>query len=233
MEKLQKKVLIQKLILLAIFITAIAFFVQKYSSQILGAVADTNSFRDLVLSYGDWGILVLIGFQILQVVLSVIPGEVIQMVGGYIYGIPYSIIYLLIGTNIGGILVFSLSRYIGYPLVEIFVSKEKFEKLSFLLKSKKAEVVIFLLFIMPAIPKDTLIYIAGLTPIKPLRFFVILLLARMPGIIITAYIGASLVKKDYTTIYILVGLIVLLLSVGIIYRKRVMTFFEEKYSDKT
>jgi uncharacterized membrane protein YdjX (TVP38/TMEM64 family) len=79
-----------------------------------------------------------------------------------------------------------------------------------------------LLFLIPGIPKDTLTYIAGLTPVKPLRFLLISMLGRFPGLWGSAYIGANLQEKDYLPVWILSGVSVVLFVAGLLLKDKII-----------
>jgi len=112
---------------------------------------------------------------------------------------------------------------LAIPLVEIFVSKEKMKKFVFLANSGKIEVVMFILFLIPGMPKDALIYIAALTPIRPVRFIAISLVARTPGIIGSAFIGANMLEKDYKSAIIMAIISLLIFTIGIVFRKKILS----------
>lgn len=56
-----------------------------------------------------------------------------------------------------------------------------------------------ILFIIPGTPKDLLVYIGGLLPIKPLRFILISTFARFPSVISSTIVGSKLVEGDIKT----------------------------------
>lgn len=228
MNKVDKNVLFKKGLIAVLFVTVMIIVSIKYSSQILQLFSNAEEFRKVILSYEYIGIFVLIGFQVLQIIIPFIPGEVVQIAGGYVYGTPFSFIFLLSGTILGGVIVFYLSRFIGYPLVKIFVDEEKMRKFGFLMKSKKAEITLFILFLLPGIPKDTLIYLAGLTPVNPIRFFVILTIARIPGLVVTTFVGSNILEKNYNSVYLIVGVILMILIVGIALRKKILKRIMDK-----
>ena len=62
---------------------------------------------------------------------------------------------------------------------------------------KKLETVIFILYLIPGTPKDVLSYIVPLTDIKPLNFFILLTLARIPSIISSTFAGANLAEGNW------------------------------------
>lgn len=224
----ERKKLIRYIVPAVVFIGIIVFISIKYTPFIIKTVSNTEKFRDYILSYGIIGIFVFMGFQIMHIAIPVIPGELVQMAGGYVYGVIFGSALLIAGTTIGTTIIFYTSRMIGYPLVNIFVSKEKLEKFSFLTSSSKVEIAMFILFMIPGIPKDTLVYIAGVTPIKPSRFILISLAARTPGIIGSAFIGASLLEKDYKSVIIIAIFLLTVFTVGIICRKRLLSSLKSK-----
>lgn len=222
MERKVRKTLTIKTILAILFIGVLIFISVQYAPFIISIISNTEKFRDYILSYGNTGTLVFMGFQLSHIIIPVIPGEFVQIAGGYVYGTILGTVFLLFATVIGTIIVFYLSRVIGYPIVEIFVSKEKMEKFAFLSNSGKIEVAMFILFLIPGIPKDALIYIAGLTPIKPLRFIMISMIARTPGIVGSAFIGANILEKDYKPVIILVIVSLIIFTIGIVFRKKIL-----------
>jgi len=203
------------LLLLLLFLSGLIYATAVYGPSFMTRVRDTAHFRDYVLSFGPLGIFVLMAFQVAHIVIPMLPGELVQIAGGFIYGTAAASGYLFLGTAAGTVIVFCLVRWIGYPLVSLVVSQEKMSRFAFLIKSRKIELTIGLLFLLPGIPKDILIYICGLTPIKPVRFILISLLARTPGLIGSAFIGARLMSRDYHLAIGLLALSTILLLLGI------------------
>ena len=71
-----------------------------------------------------------------------------------------------------------------------------------------------ILFLIPGTPKDLLVYIAGLLPIKPLRFVLISTFARLPSVISSTIAGDQLISGDIKMIF--VSYIVTFTLVGIV-----------------
>lgn len=224
--------IVLNIIAIVLFIVAVAFVTFKYSKQIITLASSPSKFRDWVLSFGNLGVFVFILSQILQVVVSVIPGEAIQVSGGYIYGTFAGTFYSLAGIMIGSIIVFYLSRLLGYNLIKKVVSEKSLEKFYFVINSPKIEAVIFLLFLIPGIPKDMLVYIAGLSPIKPLNFFIITAIARFPGIFFSSYFGSNLEKKNYEVAIVVAVIAIILFVIGLVFHERILkkisSFFHKK-----
>lgn len=231
MQKKRIKILLN-IIAIVFFIVIVSFITSKYAPQLIAISKDPQKFRNWVLSFGSKSILMFVLFQIIQVIISVIPGEVVQISGGYIYGTILGSLFSLIGITIGSIVVFYISRLLGYNLIKEIVSEQKLKSFYFLINSSRSEIAIFLLFLIPGIPKDILTYIVGLSPIKPLRFFILVTIARFPGIFFSSYIGSNIQEKNYG-IAIVVGIIAtILFLLGVIFRTKIIDYISSSVNKK-
>ncbi|WP_315109531.1 VTT domain-containing protein [Clostridium intestinale] len=220
MEK-TKKILLGKiaLIILGIIVVILAF---RYLPQLIELTTSLDKFRDYIISTGKFGAFLVIFFQIVQTVIAPIPGEAIQLAGGYVYGVPLGLLYSVIGMMIGSVMIFYFTRFIGASYVEKRIDKEKYKWLFDIMDSKKFTVTLFVFFIIPGLPKDFLIYLAGLTPIKPIKFFVILLVGRLPSIAAPVVIGANIHYENYTSIIVISIIAVVLFILGMVYKDKII-----------
>jgi uncharacterized membrane protein YdjX (TVP38/TMEM64 family) len=81
-------------------------------------------------------------------------------------------------------------------------------------------------------PKDFLSYIAGITPIKPMTFFVITSVARFPALFVSTYIGANLQQGNLTAVIIATVISCILLVTGFLMKERILTFLHGNNSKK-
>jgi len=220
--KLKNPHLVTHAILFAVFLGAVIFISIKYGPAITRLMSQPEKFRTFIEAYGPLSALVYILIVALHIIIAVIPGEIVQIAGGYAFGTAAGTFYSVVGTLVGTVIVFFATRLAGYSLVEAFVSPKSLERFDFLINDPKSEIAMFVLFLVPGIPKDTLVYISGLTPIKPLRFLTICMIARFPGLLGSAYIGAHIHKKDYLPVWILSGVALVLFAVGVCARGRIV-----------
>jgi uncharacterized membrane protein YdjX (TVP38/TMEM64 family) len=80
----------------------------------------------------------------------------------------------------------------------------------------------FVLFLIPGIPKDILTYIAGLTPVKPVKFLMIAVVARLPALFVSCYIGANLQERNYAVVIAASIAAILLFIAGVFLKDRVI-----------
>ena len=110
------------------------------------------------------------GLQFAQIFLIIIPGEPLEVLAGMCYGTIGGTIFITVSAFIISSLIFFAVRKFGRKFVYSFCSKESVEKIenSKLFKNvDKLEWIMIILFLIPGTPKDLLVYIAGLLPIKP------------------------------------------------------------------
>lgn len=220
------------IVLFAVFMVLLVLATVKYAPIVTELVSEPEEFRDLIQSYGYTGVFIFVLIQIIQIVIPVIPGEVVQVAGGFVFGTWLGTLYLMIGVILGSVCAFFAARLLGYPLVRSFVSENKLRRMRELMQGKKSDAVIFILFLLPGLPKDVLTYIAGLTPIRSVRFLAIASMARFPALLASAYLGHNLHEKDYLGAIIISSVAVLLFVGGYIFKDRIIGKMQEFTTEK-
>ena len=168
-------------------------------------------FRQWVEQRGIWGKAAFVGMIFLQVLVAIIPGEPLELAGGYAFGAFWGTLLCLIGAVLGSVAVFAFVRRFGQPLVEVFFSKEKLDSLRFLRSSPKRDALMWLVFTVPGTPKDLLCYFAGLTDLSWGKWLLIATLGRIPSII-TSTVGGSAVNEQKYLFAVIVFAVTLLIS---------------------
>ena len=99
-----------------------------------------------------------------------------------------------------------------------FCDKKKVEKIEnskVFQNPKKIEFIMLILFLIPGTPKDLLVYVAGLLPIKPLKFIIISTFARFPSVITSTLAGEQLAIGDWKMSIILYVAILILVALAV------------------
>ena len=216
----EKKVKIFKIILMAL-VVAIFIGVIIYLIPVMKNLSTTEgqlAFKERVSSSGIWGMAALFGLQFAQIFLIILPGEPIEILAGMCYGGIGGLIFITISAAIITTMIVFLVRKLGRKFVYDFCSEEKIKKIenSKLFKNtKKIELIMIILFMVPGTPKDLLVYIAALLPIKPLRFILISTFARFPSVISSTFAGSNLVAGNWKSIIIIYLVTFLLVGLAI------------------
>ena len=186
---------------------------------------------DYIRSKGFWGILVVLGLQLLQVVVAVIPGEVVEVAAGIVYGTFGGYLLCTFGVILSSSLVFYTVRRLGYDFVRKMIGEEKLHKLSFLQDAKRLEMLVFILFFIPGIPQDLLTYFVPLTDIKPVKFLAISTLARIPSILSSTYAGSTIDKGDFKMAALVFAITGVLGILGILFNDKIMNLLHRKKNE--
>lgn len=173
--------------------------------------------KQKVEQFGIFAPLLYMMLQMLQVVISFIPGEPIEILGGLLFGTFWGFVFTLLGILAGSVVVYYLVKSFGKPLVYSFVSEEKIGKYRLFNDEKRLEMLTFILFLVPGTSKDALTYIIPLTKINPVKYFALSTIARIPSIVTSTFLGSSIGKGN-----ILLSVIIFILTgalgiVGILY----------------
>ena len=159
-----------------------------------------DALRAWVSSFGAFGWLVFIAMQVLQVVIFVIPGEVMQVSGGFIYGFWAGLALTTAGIALGSAINFALGRLLGPSFLQSVLRREQYEKLKDSADDAKTFAGLILLFVIPGIPKDVLCYFAGAGARPFMAFLLASMTARMPGIIGSTLTGSAAYSANYTVV---------------------------------
>lgn len=176
-------------------------------------------FKEKVSESSFNGVLMIFGLEVAQVLLAVLPGEPIEILAGLCFGPIWGTILIMVSAFIITCVIYFLVRKMGRNFIYAFFSKEKVDKLEkskLFNDEKKIEMVMAILFIVPGTPKDLLVYLGGLLPIKPSRFIVISTLLRFPSIISSTIAGDNILEGNWS-VTILAYIITFLITFIIIF----------------
>jgi len=201
----------QYIVLIAVLIFFI-FIGYEYYFKYSYMLKDPIILKEVILSYGNFSILVFILMQVLQVVVFFIPGEIIQIAGGYIFGTFLGGLISLIGITLGSIMAYFISNKYGKPLVEKLMKNRKIKFFRKILNAGSKKMVVFVFYLIPGIPKDALAYICGVSNISFMDFLIYSTLGRIPGVFISSFFGQKLYAGDSTSL-ITIGIIMAIVSI--------------------
>ena len=171
---------------------------------------EPQQFKSIIDKFGILGIFIMLLIQIAQVVVAMIPGELIEFVAGSMYGWIGGLLVCLLGVGIGQIIIFKLVKTFGKDFVEAAAGSNAMNKLKFLNDEKKLKRVIFFLFFVPGTPKDLLAYAVPFTSVSLRDFIIITLFARIPSVLSSTYAGAAFAESKFKTLlitYLTIGVI--------------------------
>jgi uncharacterized membrane protein YdjX (TVP38/TMEM64 family) len=191
-----------------------------------------DSFKAFVESTAYWGPLVFVVLQILQVLVFVLPGEIAQIAGGYLFGTLWGTVLSVLGISLGSLLNFFLARNLGTRFVAKLFGQRRLDGFDVIRTSPRAAFAFFLLFLIPGLPKDLLCFVAGLSALRPLVFLGISMVGRFPGILGSAFMGSAAGEGRLDiAVAIAIGATVLFV-LGMVYNERIRRFVDGRVAER-
>ena len=209
------------LLAILVFFGLIGLIFWQVGLPMVQLASDPEAFRLRIEESSLNGQLLFIGMVVLQILAAIIPGEPLEIAGGYAFGAIEGTILCLIGGMIGSFLVIMLVRRFGIRLVHVFFPPEKLETIRFLKSSPKRTVLFLLIFMIPGTPKDLLCYFVGLTDMKLPVLMVICTLGRLPAIVSSTIGGNALGTERYIFAVIVFAVTFLISMTGLIIYNRI------------
>lgn len=233
LTKKEKKIITIRFIIIALAIGLIAYltylalpFISKLATE-----QSRIELKNDIANMGLKGVIITLGLQVLQIIVAIIPGQPMEVIAGMLYGTWGGMLLCLVGILIGSTVVFYLTRKIGMNFIQIFFDKEQINKIKrkkIFKNTKKLELFMFIMFVIPLVPKDIFIYLAGISLISPKKFMLITTVARIPGLFITVFAGNNLSEGNFIIAAVLVIVFLILGIVGYVISDKAEKMIEEE-----
>ena len=222
----KKIIAILKLILLVVIIAGIpAFLYLRYGSGIFSKDTAYNVVEYLQQNRSI-AFLLIIGIQVIQVVVCLLPGQLIQFAASYMFGVGRGYLLSVIGAVIGTTISFYLAKLLGSEAMHLFFGEERIRDYQRRLNSGRGLLLAFLIYLIPGVPKDLVSYAAGISEVRFRPFLLVATVGRSPAMLGSLLVGHFFEKQNYTAIIILTVIIVLIMLVCFIKRDKLIDFLD-------
>lgn len=161
-----------------------------YATGFFQAIGSPERMGEYIVRSAPWSHLTYFGVQILSVVIAPIPSNITAAAGAYLFGLWPSFLLTWGAVAAGSVLIFALARALGRQFAEQFVGEKLSERYLDLIRRKR-DVFLLLAFLLPFFPDDLLCILAGLTDISFRRFFLLVLVARPWGLLVSCMVGSA------------------------------------------
>ena len=195
----------------------------RYRLELRLLYSSPYALRGYMEGWGVYGPLLFMGLQVLQVIVFIIPGEFTQFAGGYFFGFWHGLFYSLVGITLGSTFNFFVARVLGKPFILRIFGKERVERFVQFMESTQAKGVVLVLFILPGFPKDFLCYVVGLTRYGLPYFLLLSTLGRLPGLLMSSYLGDAAALQAWKEAIIALGIGAVLFALGMWGRRKFLS----------
>ncbi|MEE9452237.1 MAG: TVP38/TMEM64 family protein [Gammaproteobacteria bacterium] len=213
-----KKTTLLRWCIFTVLIALIVFVAIKYRDQV-----NIAYLQSLLEQYGVWAPLIFIGIYSLGVVLF-LPGSVLTIAGGLIFGPYLGTLYNICSAIIGSTIAFLIARY----LASDWVTHKTGGKLKQLKEGVEKEGWRFIAVVrlIPLFPFNLLNYALGLTQVKLSAYIIASAIFMLPATFAYTYLGslgqAAVRGKPaeiITKVFIAIGLLVIVAIIPWIVKK--------------
>ncbi|MEG0157221.1 MAG: VTT domain-containing protein, partial [Anaerovoracaceae bacterium] len=184
-DKLGKKVklftTILKFALLIGILIGLPLYIYFFKHDWITNMSSLENVRHFFEQYKQESIPIYIVAQVIQIVICIIPGQWLQLASGFMHGFWLGYLLSIIGAIIGTVLTYYLAKLLGRDAMHLIFGEKKVNDFMEKLNSKKALIIVFLIFLIPGVPKDLCNYAAGLSDMKLKTFLLVSLVGRSPG----------------------------------------------------
>lgn len=232
-DKLHKKIklfsTILKFALLIFILVGLPLYIYFFQPELIDTMSSLESVNQFFRQYRTQSMFVYIGAQIVQIVICIIPGQWLQLAAGYMYGFWLGFLFSLIGAAIGSVLTYYIAKLLGRDAMHLIFGEAKINEFIHKLNSKKAITIVFLIFLIPGVPKDLCNYAAGISEMKLKPFLIVSLVGRSPGMMGSLLIGRQIEAGYYAGAVVIAVIAVALCVLGIIMRKKLTVWLDRIY----
>ena len=168
--------------------------------------------QDRLSELGIRGYVTVAVLAMLQVVLTFLPAEPVQVLAGLTFGFPVGLLCCTVGVVLGNSVIYALYRVYGDKLNHYFDKKLHFdfEKLS---KSGKITLTIFILYFLPAIPYGMICFFAATMRMKYPRYIIVTTLGAIPSVCIGVGLGHLAIASSWVLSLSIFAVLLIVLAV--------------------
>lgn len=204
----------------AILLLAVATW--QYAPPLRVLITDPAVVEAWALRLGWMGPVALIALNALQIVFAPVPGYVVQVAAGFLYGPFWGGVWGSIGLLVGSTLAFWLARVFGRPLAERLVGGDRLDQWETVTHSTSTAVWFFLLL---GPTGDVPYFLAGLSSVGFAKIFVITCMLRVPAVFLAAAAGGR--ALPWWQLVLIYSVLAAMAGLFLLYQSRLRSWMDD------
>ena len=199
---------------IALAAASIAWWLLVYGRDVLALLTDGRRVQEQAARLGPLAPVALAGLVAVQQLSAVLPAE------PYAFGFWKGALVCFAGSLVGAVAIIVLVRLVGDRALALFLSRRRLDDLERFAASPRFELILFVYFLVPGLPKDLMTYAAALARVKPLRILLITSVGRVPSIAASVLASSLAADGDWRAAgVVLAGIVVLVLAGAAVYAR--------------
>lgn len=185
---------------LGVAIVLFTLIVALFGPRMWAILQDEQMLEATIAKLGWLGPAALILFNAVQIIVAPVPGYVVQVASGYLFGPVWGGVWASFGLMLGAMVAMWLARTFGRPLAERLVGGARLDKWEKTTHSNSV-LIWFVLILSPT--GDLPYFLAGLSSTRFLTIFLLVLAIRVPTTFVVAAAGAGVMLLDWRQLAII------------------------------
>ena len=213
-ERRAHRICIALVVAFVLLLAAVLVLLAMHGRTLLAHLADGRLVQRQAERLGPFAPVVCIGIVVLQQLSAIIPAEPVELAAGYAFGFWQGALVCLVGSVLGTLAIVGVARGAGDRLLRVLVSSRRVVQLERFGNSPRFELLVFLCFLVPGLPKDVMTYAAALANM-PIRHLVpVTTVGRIPSIALSTLASSLAARGDWKVAGIVMSVIVVLVLSG-------------------
>ena len=234
------KIFIAAAILIVLTLIAVFLFTGN-NFRLIKSLFDSriteDQLRQTTHQLGIGGYLTITLLSALQVLCPFLPAQPLQVLSGIAFGLPIGAACCILGFFLGSSGMFLLFKLCGNRLQRFFMKDTALDTRA-LAHSGRISFIVFLLFLIPALPYGMICFFALSIGFSFRRYTLVNMLAVIPSVLVAVALGDMTVGSDPMVTLIVFSLLILAMILLLWKRKALFTWLghlaaKPPYSSKT
>ncbi len=200
-----------------------------FGADVWHLVRDQAALEEFVRRLGWLGPLALILLNAAQIIIAPIPGYMVQLTAGFLFGPIWGGVWSSCGLLLGSMSAMWLARTYGRPLVGRIFGEARLTSWDKVTNS--THTLVWLILLVAPIG-DLPYFLAGLARVSFPKIALLTLMIRVPGAFVSAAIGAGVIWFSWwqiAVVFVTVGSILLILFS---YQARILSWLDQRLEQK-
>ena len=180
----------------------------------------------VITQFPIFGMLLFVLFAMVSAMFAFYSSAILVPIGVYTWGATVCFILIWVVWLFGGILTFSIGRYLGRPVTSKIIGETRISNFEEQV-SRHAKFIHILLF-QAALPSEIPGYVLGTLHYRFLFYFIALAITELPYALGTVYLGSSFLQRN-NVVFLVLGVGMILLSACLYYLYRQLIHISRKF----
>ena len=181
-----------------------------------------DEIQDKLREFGIRGYITITLLSMLQIVLTFLPAEPVQVIAGVTFGFLRGLAACMVGVILGNTVIYILYKVYGARM-NVYFDKHLDVDMERVSRSGSVALVVFILYFLPAIPYGMICFLAASMRMKYPRFIMVTTLGSIPSVCIGVGLGQMAIASNWIVSVAVLGVIAVLVIIVMVKRDFIMS----------